>query len=374
MSSTSRASPTKPVRLPETCTSRLPVASPSQPSGLAFKTVASCYLFQKSGGSRSAHKQESRNLAQGIDALRKRASIDNGAHLSRTSCLRSLLGANETQQRSASFINETPLKSVRRVESDASLQKPRFGSTSKAPPSWAYGAQRNEAPETAEEVGPAKTTRASVAFETEPLSGGGKRGNRSKSTKRGLSAIMRRGSSCANPSAARAGASQASQQKSSALGEYRVEGVSSELVKKLFQAKCADLKINQQPDQEKRFFEFCAKNVRNRRLLLRESSLGVHSVPVINAILRKQYFTHLDLRKNQIGNEGVVELVKGLRTNVSLVSLDVGSNDVTGPGSVALFKQLGRNNNIVSLNLANTDKLHRNRMGAKACAELGAML
>ena len=67
-------------------------------------------------------------------------------------------------------------------------------------------------------------------------------------------------------------------------------------------------------------------------------------------------------------------MVKGLRTNLSLVSIDLGSNDVTGPGSAALFKQLGRNEHIVSLNLANTDKLHRNRMGAKACVELGAML
>ena len=77
-----------------------------------------------------------------------------------------------------------------------------------------------------------------------------------------------------------------------------MEGISTELVKKLYQAKCADLKINQQPDQEKRFLDFCAKNVRNKKLVLRESSLGVQCVPVINAILRKQYFTHLDLRKN----------------------------------------------------------------------------
>ena len=75
-----------------------------------------------------------------------------------------------------------------------------------------------------------------------------------------------------------------------------------------------------------------------------------------------------------MGNEGVVELLKGLKTNVSLVSLDLGSNDVTSAGSITLFKYLGKNKNIVSLSLANTDKLHRNRMGLKPCSDLRDML
>ena len=69
-----------------------------------------------------------------------------------------------------------------------------------------------------------------------------------------------------------------------------------------------------------------------------------------------------------------MELLKGLKTNVSLVSLDLGSNDVTSAGSITLFKYLGKNKNIVSLSLANTDKLHRNRMGLKPCSDLRDML
>ena len=50
---TSRPSPTKPARLPDAKTERLSIPSASQTSVLAFKTVASCYLFQNNGGTSS---------------------------------------------------------------------------------------------------------------------------------------------------------------------------------------------------------------------------------------------------------------------------------------------------------------------------------
>lgn len=66
--------------------------------------------------------------------------------------------------------------------------------------------------------------------------------------------------------------------------------------------------------------------------------------------------------------------MKGLRTNCSLIHLDVGSNDVTYEGAQELFRVLERNPTLTSLTLANHDRLHRNRMGNKACTDLKNLL
>ena len=120
------------------------------------------------------------------------------------------------------------------------------------------------------------------AFASEPASA--KRPARSK---RGLSATLRRGSSCTNPAAQKPAAPATVTNKTILFVENAVDGISSDLLRKLYQAKCADLRINQQQDQERRFTEFCSKNVRRRRLALRDAGLGVQSVAVINTILRK---------------------------------------------------------------------------------------
>ena len=51
-------------------------------------------------------------------------------------------------------------------------------------------------------------------------------------------------------------------------------------------------------------------------------------------------FARLDIRKNQIGNEGLKRLIKGLRCNKSIVHLDLGSNDLTSEGCIAFFNML----------------------------------
>jgi hypothetical protein len=45
----------------------------------------------------------------------------------------------------------------------------------------------------------------------------------------------------------------------------------------------------------------------------------------------------LDLARNNLGNEGLIALIKGLKQNCSLVHLDVGSNDITFEGASKLF-------------------------------------
>jgi hypothetical protein len=95
---------------------------------------------------------------------------------------------------------------------------------------------------------------------------------------------------------------------------------------------------------------------------------------VLAHIIAGDYFSHLDLGKNNLGNDGLAALIKGIRSNCSLIHLDIGSNDITYEGAIQLFKVLERHTTMTSLTLANHDRLHRNRMGFKACSALSELL
>lgn len=73
---------------------------------------------------------------------------------------------------------------------------------------------------------------------------------------------------------------------------------------------------------------------------MRECGLGVSSARVLSSILTGDYFSHLDLGKNNLGNQGTAALIKGLKSNCSLVHLDIGSNDITYEGANQLFQAL----------------------------------
>jgi hypothetical protein len=70
---------------------------------------------------------------------------------------------------------------------------------------------------------------------------------------------------------------------------------------------------------------------------MRECGLGIASAKVLSTIIAGDYFSHLDVSRNNLGNEGLMVLVRGLRTNCSLIHLDVGSNDITYEGAQQLF-------------------------------------
>lgn len=66
---------------------------------------------------------------------------------------------------------------------------------------------------------------------------------------------------------------------------------------------------------------------------MRECGLGVQSAKVLGMIITGDYFSHLDLAKNNLSNEGLAALIKGLKQNYSLIHLDIGSNDITYEGA-----------------------------------------
>ena len=104
--------------------------------------------------------------------------------------------------------------------------------------------------------------------------------------------------------------------------------VSSNLLLQLYEAKCADLQLPVHQDQADRFFQYCQKTIKDRKLKLNEQGLGPNCARVIGTIINQTEFSILDLAKNNIGNFGLQNLAKALQRNTTLVSLDLGSNDI----------------------------------------------
>ena len=121
--------------------------------------------------------------------------------------------------------------------------------------------------------------------------------------------------------------------------------------------------------QERRFVEQMRRNVRGRHLCFADCEFGPEAARVVAALVRcKDAFATLDLRKNNLGNEGVKHLCGGLVANTSLVHIDVGNNDIGPEGSTMLFETLARSSSggggsVVSLDFSNKEARHRNRAG-----------
>ena len=128
--------------------------------------------------------------------------------------------------------------------------------------------------------------------------------------------------------------------------------------------------------------------MKNRKIQMNEAGLGPESAIVIGQILASKVpievedpydgersievhtFAHLDLGKNNLGNIGMMNLLKSVMRCDTLVSLDLGSNDIMLDGASHLFRTLKRHASLSVLTIANHDRLHRNRIGINACADL----
>ena len=153
-----------------------------------------------------------------------------------------------------------------------------------------------------------------------------------------------------------------------------INGISVNLLTQLFNAKCKDLGITPKEGQLKRFYDFCSSAIKGRKLIFREIGFGPHSAKILGNILRFNKFSHLDLRKNMLGNKGLKELSKSINSNCSLIHIDIGSNDITFEGANSFFISLKKHKTLSSINIANNDGLHRNRIGAKGCIGLNELL
>lgn len=71
---------------------------------------------------------------------------------------------------------------------------------------------------------------------------------------------------------------------------------------------------------------------------MREGGMALNSAKALSDILKCSQISHLDVGKNNLGHEGLVELTKGLKINRSLVHIDLGSNDINHDSAGYLFK------------------------------------
>ena len=67
--------------------------------------------------------------------------------------------------------------------------------------------------------------------------------------------------------------------------------------------------------------------------------------------------SHLNLRKNQLCDEGVKVLIKAAAKSRSIVHLDLSSNSLTHIGAKKVFKSLLKNQSIISLRLGSIDSV-----------------
>lgn len=82
----------------------------------------------------------------------------------------------------------------------------------------------------------------------------------------------------------------------------------------------------------------------------------------------------MDLRKNSIGDAGILELSHAIKYSSSLVHLDLSSNELTAKGGFELFNCLSVNESITSVDVSSHEGLHRNHLAAKGVKCLAQVL
>ena len=145
--------------------------------------------------------------------------------------------------------------------------------------------------------------------------------------------------------------------------------------RRIFLAKCEDLKISPAPQMEKRFYDYIERVSKNRVLILNENHLGKASADVLGKILKTSFaFSRLELSKNNLGDEGIEVLTNYLKFNRSLIHIDLSSNDIKPEGAVVFFKMLEQHESVVSLEFGSKDGLNKNKLATTGTAPLREVL
>lgn len=104
--------------------------------------------------------------------------------------------------------------------------------------------------------------------------------------------------------------------------------------------------------------------------------MGLNTATIVSNLLCNglYYISHLELKQNPLGNEGVKILAKGIRQSNSLVHLDLRSTAFRKEGADHLFKALEENGTVNCLQIGNLKGLHRNMLAGKAVAGIEGYL
>ncbi len=131
----------------------------------------------------------------------------------------------------------------------------------------------------------------------------------------------------------------------------------------LFQKKCKDLNVPVKIDLFNRFNDYIKQKCSNRIIDFSECNISLNSINALCSILyNSNICSRLILRKNNLGDKGVKNLMKILKDNTSIVYLDLSSNNIGILGGDEIFKMLIDNISIININLSSVEGINRNRI------------
>ena len=150
-----------------------------------------------------------------------------------------------------------------------------------------------------------------------------------------------------------------------------ISGVTTSHLEQLYLAKCADLQITAQSDHKSKFLVFCSTHFLSKELKLLDFSLGPNSGRILAEILRKaKTLAYIKLGRNNLGYEGVNNLLKGIIYSSSIVHIDLSNNGLTPEACSLVLRILRCHNSIASLNLSSEVALNRNKIGKIGAGEV----
>jgi len=98
----------------------------------------------------------------------------------------------------------------------------------------------------------------------------------------------------------------------------------------------------------KNFLATCREHSIEGRLILQDIQLGYKCSEVLCSILMDKsfYISHLDLRKNPLGDDGVIVLMHAIKRCNTIVYLDLSSVHMTQKGAIRVLKAISSNESV----------------------------
>jgi len=154
-----------------------------------------------------------------------------------------------------------------------------------------------------------------------------------------------------------------------------IEGVSEVQLHLIYEAKCADLRLPFMSLQQRRFVDFCCKQLRRRVWDFTESGVGPRTGKAVAECIRNNpHFCQLLLGKNELGDKGAVQVAKALSKALNIIHLDLSSNSLSPEGLSEVLRALSCHESLISLDLSSHEGLHRNRLALEGALALGDLL
>lgn len=152
------------------------------------------------------------------------------------------------------------------------------------------------------------------------------------------------------------------------------ETISTKQLKKIYKAKCEDMRIPVLPDQESRFITFCINNFKNRHFHMKEAGLASKSAFAIGRVLKTASFAYVDLSKNSLAGDGAYILLKEINESQTIAHLDLSNNEIPPEGFEKIALILASHPSIVSIDFSSYEGLHRNRLSNTGAMHLSTAL